>query len=83
MRGRFLSVPEYLVFNRDHAERFTRKGYTPQEELAWYRPGDGWRVCRTWTLYSKGLQLIYGGWRGSRGSGATDICCGRWATGGG
>jgi hypothetical protein len=57
--GRFLLVPEFLFFNRDHVERFTRRGVTPQEELAWYAADHGRRiVSRTWTLYGTSLRLI-------------------------
>jgi hypothetical protein len=56
--GRFLLVPEFL-FNRDHVERFTRRGVTPQEELAWYAADHGRRiVSRTWTLYGMSLRPI-------------------------
>jgi glycosyltransferase involved in cell wall biosynthesis len=59
LRGRFLSLPDYLFFNCDHEERFTRRTYAPSEELAWYAPEGARRaVWRTWTLYGKSLQLI-------------------------
>lgn len=59
LSGRFLLVPEFLFFNRDHAGRFTRRNQTPKEELAWYAPaGDTRGAWRTWVLYHSCLRLI-------------------------
>lgn len=56
--GRFLVVPQYLFFNRDHCERYSGR-YTPQEEVAWYGAKQGSRIpCRTWVLYAACLRLL-------------------------
>ena len=60
MCGRILTVEEDLFFHRDHRGRFTRRGYTPKEVLAWYAPESARRKVApgVWTLYAEGLRII-------------------------
>lgn len=57
--GRFALVPRRLFFNRNHNERFSRRGYTSLEKVAWYTTqARGQNACQTWVYYAECLRIV-------------------------
>ena len=51
MLGRFYEVPEYLFFNRDHAERSVRSMPAHHQRVAWFDPDRvGRKVFPHWRI---------------------------------